>query len=133
MPADDVGVLDTCVYLDLGGLDAAVLPRRSVLTAVTIAELGHGVAAARTAAERARRSGQAADALRWFDPLPFDSAAAVRFGHLAELVVGLGRALRPRRQDLMIAATAAAAGLPLFTRNPDDFRGLGSVLRVVGV
>jgi predicted nucleic acid-binding protein len=33
----------------------------------------------------------------------------------------------------MIAAVAAAAGLPLYTTNPDDFDGLEGIVRVVPV
>lgn len=35
--------------------------------------------------------------------------------------------------DLMIAAIASVQGLPLFTRNADDFKGLDSSLTVVAV
>jgi predicted nucleic acid-binding protein len=38
-----------------------------------------------------------------------------------------------RAVDLLIAATAAAAGLPLYTRNVDDFGGLEGVVEIVGV
>jgi hypothetical protein len=33
----------------------------------------------------------------------------------------------------MIASTAVAAGLPLFTTNPDDFKGLEKLLTLVPV
>jgi hypothetical protein len=46
----------------------------------------------------------------------------------------LGRKARGRRAfDLLIAATAVAAGLPLYTRNPDDFTGLSDVVLIVSV
>ena len=35
--------------------------------------------------------------------------------------------------DLLIAATAAASGLPLYTRNPDDFAGLEGLVEIVSV
>ena len=33
----------------------------------------------------------------------------------------------------MIAATAASNELPLYTANPDDFKGIDSLVEVVGV
>lgn len=33
----------------------------------------------------------------------------------------------------MIAATASSRQLPLFTRNPDDFRGVGDAVTIVVV
>ena len=44
-----------------------------------------------------------------------------------------GRTSRRRAVDLMIAATAVAAGLPPFTRNPADLSGLDEILEVVRV
>ena len=45
------------------------------------------------------------------------------------------RVAEPRhpRVDLFIAATAIAAGLPLYTRNPSDFAGLSHLLEIVVV
>jgi predicted nucleic acid-binding protein len=34
---------------------------------------------------------------------------------------------------LLIAATAAANGLPLYKRNPSDFVGFDKVLKVIGL
>jgi predicted nucleic acid-binding protein len=48
-------------------------------------------------------------------------------------VIAAGRKSRRRAVDLMIAATAIAAELPLYTTNPDDFAGLGHLLTVVPV
>jgi predicted nucleic acid-binding protein len=35
--------------------------------------------------------------------------------------------------DLLIAATACAAGLPLYTRNADDFRAIQGLVEVITV
>jgi predicted nucleic acid-binding protein len=35
--------------------------------------------------------------------------------------------------DLMTAAVAAAEGLPLFTTNPEDFKGLDDLITIVPV
>jgi hypothetical protein len=48
-------------------------------------------------------------------------------------VIAVGRKPRGRIADLMVASVAAANRLPLFTTNPDDFRGLETVLAVVPV
>ena len=67
------------------------------------------------------------------EPLPFDAGAARRYGQLVALVVAAGSKHRPRRLDQMIAATAAENGLPLFTRNAEDFRGLDPAVTVIPV
>ena len=66
-----------------------------------------------------------------FDSIPFDAGAARAYGRVTAAVIDAGR--RRRTADLMIAATAIAAGLPLFTTNPGDFAGLAGVLAVVPV
>ena len=127
------GVLDTCTYIDLGLLDPAALPRIPELSAVTLAELHHGVAMAKNAVVRAARTEMLGAAIVDFAPLPFDGEAAARYGTLVALVLAANRDPRPRRMDLMIAAIASSRGLPLYTRNEDDFKGLGSIVEVVGV
>ncbi|MDN3241049.1 hypothetical protein QWI33_15055 [Glycomyces tritici] len=67
------------------------------------------------------------------EPLPCSGEAASRFGTLATLTVERGRSPKPRRTDLMIAAVASVHGLPLYTRNPDDSKGLESLVRVIAV
>jgi len=44
-----------------------------------------------------------------------------------------GRSSRTRLADLLIAATAAAHGLPLYTRNPADFAGLEQIVSIVAI
>jgi predicted nucleic acid-binding protein len=68
-----------------------------------------------------------------FAPLPFDGAAAARYGTLVALALEANRDPRPRRMDLMIAAIASSHDLPLYTRNKDDFRGLGDIVEVIAV
>ncbi|MFH9075148.1 PIN domain-containing protein [Streptomyces alboflavus] len=128
-----IGVLDTCVYVDLADLDPGCLPARPRLTAVTMAELQQGVAMAKDPGERARRTERLADAVSAFDPLPFDGAAATRYGTLVALVLAARRNPRPRRLDLMIAAIASVQEVPLFTRNMEDFKGLEEAVTVVAV
>jgi predicted nucleic acid-binding protein len=127
------GVLDTCTYIDLDVLDPADLPAVPELTAITMAELQQGVTMAKDAAVRAARMEKLGAAVADFDPLPFNGDAAARYGTLVALAIAAGRDPRPRRMDLMIAAIASVQGLPLFTRNADDFKGLDSSLTVVAV
>ncbi|MDN5860387.1 MAG: type II toxin-antitoxin system VapC family toxin [Pseudonocardia sp.] len=114
-------------------IDEARLPNQMELTAVTMAELHQGVAMAADAEMRARRTEQLAAAIVDFEPLPFDGPAAARYGSLVGLTLAAGRSPKPRRMDLMIAAIASARGLPLFTRNGCDFRGLDSLVEIIEV
>lgn len=127
------GVLDTCTFIDLDLLDPRRLPVVPEITAVTMAELQQGVAMARDPAARAARTEKLGSAVAEFDALPFDGEAAGRYGTLVALAVAAGRNPRPRRMDLMIAAIASVRGLPLFTRNAEDFAGLDSAVTVVAV
>lgn len=80
---------------------------------------------------RAARMEKLGAAVSDFDALPFDSDAAARYGTLVALVLSAGRGPRSRRMGLMIAAIASTRGVPLFTRNADDFKGLDSAVTVV--
>lgn len=127
------GVLDTCTYIDLDLLDPADLPAVPELTAVTFAELHQGVAMAKDPATRAARMEKLGAAVADFDPLPFDGDAAARYGTLVTLTLAIRRDARPRKMDLMIAAIASVRGVPLFTRNADDFKGLDSTVTVIAI
>jgi predicted nucleic acid-binding protein len=52
------------------------------------------------------------------------------FAAVAHAVKLAGRQPRARVMDLWIAATALSHGLPLYTRNPDDFQGLDELIEV---
>lgn len=127
------GVLDTCTYIDLGSIDPANLPATPEITAITLAELHQGVAMAEDPATRAARTEKLGAAAADFEPLPFDGPAAARYGTLVALAIAAGLDPRPRRMDLMIAAIASTKGLPLYTRNADDFKGLESAVTVLAV
>lgn len=127
------GVLDTSTYIDLRDLSPDDLPQTAELTTITLAELHQGVAMARNPTTRNARAERLSAAIADFAPLPFDADAASRYGSLVALVVGQGRNPRPRRLDLMIAAIASSAGLPLYTRNPGDLTGLDELVTIVAV
>jgi predicted nucleic acid-binding protein len=127
------GLLDTSVVIDLNVVDPKLLPDESAIAAVTLAELAAGPHATRDEQERARRQ----DRLQWatatWDALPFDMDAARMYGRVFAAVRATGRSSRARLADLLIASTAAASGLPLYTRNPADFAGLEQLVTVRAV
>jgi toxin FitB len=127
------GMLDTCTVIDLPTLDPARLPVEVAIPAVVLAELAQGVAMTKSAEQVMIRSQRLADIEAAFAAIPFDREAARRYGTLVAVTIAASRNPRPRRIDLMIAATAAAHGLPLFTRNPDDFRGLDAAVTIIAV
>lgn len=129
-----VGLLDTSVVIDLPRLTSDELPATMAVSSLTLAELAAGPHAASDPDERARRQDRLQRVEATFDALPFDDQAARAYGQVYAAVASLGRKpRRPRAVDLMIASVALAQGLPLFTRNPDDFRGLDRLITVVAV
>lgn len=130
----DRGLLDTSVIIDLQRIDPNDLPAELSVSAVTMAELAAGPHATRDPDERARRQDRLQRAEATFEPLPVDAAVARAYGRVSAAVASAGRKARGRPAfDLLIAATALAAGLPLYTRNPDDFPELDGVVEVVAV
>ena len=120
--------------IDLDSLKAGDLPEQLAIAAVTMAELAAGPHATADPLERARRQERLQRAEATFDPLPFDADAARAYGRVYAAVAATGRKARDRRAvDLMIAATAVALQLPLYTRNPANFAGLEGLLDVVPV
>jgi len=132
-PVATRGVLDTSTVLLLGRLkDASALPFEPLITAVTLAELAVGPLVAVDEEERARRQAHLQQAEADFVPLPFDAGAARAFGEVAASLRRAGRKASARAYDAMIAATALANGLPVYTCNPDDFSGVDR-LEVIAV
>ena len=130
----DRGIIDTSVVIDLEQIDPSHLPVELAISSLTMAELAAGPHASDDAEERARRQDRLQRAEATFDPLPFDAEAARAYGRVFAAISSTGRkAQGARAVDLLIAATACAAGLPLYTRNFEDFRGLESVVEVISI
>lgn len=122
------------MLIDLETINAGDLPVEVAVSAVSMAELAAGPHATGDTDERARRQDRLQRAEAAFDPLPFDNDAARAYGRVFAAVVGAGRKARGARAvDLLIAAAALSANLPLYTRNGDDFRGLHGLIDVVVV
>ena len=127
------GLLDTSVVIDHDVIDSAWLPDESAIAAITLAELAAGPHATDDPDERARRQ----DRLQWaastWEPLPFDGDSARLYGRMFAAARAARQTSRSRLADLLIAATAAASGLPVYTRNPSDFDALKAIITVVAV
>ena len=124
------GLLDTSVVIDLDLINADNLPHETAISAITLAELAVGPHATANERERGRRQ----DRLQWatasWEPLPLDAEVARAYGRVYATMRGSGRTVRRRFADLLLAATAVAHGLPLFTRNPSDFAGLEELIQI---
>ena len=128
------GLLDTSVLIDLDTLDPAQLPTEVAISAITMAELAAGPHATTDADERARRQDRLQRAEAAFDPLPFDADAARAHGRVYAAVTTAGRKARGARAvDLLIAASALANSLPLYTRDGDDFQALEDLVEITVV
>jgi len=136
------GLLDTSIMILRSRIVPEEIPDEMAISAVTLAELSAGPHQVRPdteqdayfeAAERARRLDVLQRAEHEFDPIPFDADAARAYGRVTAAVIATGRKPRRRAAGLMIAATAIAAELPLYTTNPDDFAGLEHLVTVIQV
>ena len=136
------GLLDTNIIILRQQIDPEALPDEMAISAITLAELSAGPHLVRSNdeqdaydeyAERARRLDVLQRAEHEFDPIPFDAEIGRIYGRVTAAVISAGRKPRRRVADLMIAATAVAEDLPLFTTNPDDYAGLENLLTVVPV
>jgi len=128
------GLIDTSVLIDLPGLDPESLPEELAVSAITMAELAAGPHATQDPDERARRQDRLQRAEATFEAVPFEAGAARAYGRMYAAVVAAGKKARGRRAlDLLIAATALSAELPLYTRNPADFREVVGLIDVLEV
>lgn len=122
------GVLDTSTVILLGRLDARDLPDEALITAITLAELSVGPLVTSDPQQAAHRQAHLQMAERDFTALPFDAASARAFGTVAASLRQRGRKPAARAYDALIAATAIAGGLPVYTCNPDDFAGIDGLV-----
>lgn len=119
------GILDTSTVIAMRQItDPAALPAEPLITTVTLAELSAGPLVARNDQDRAARQAHLQQAEADFDPLPFDRAAARAFGQVAASLRKSGRKPAARAYDALIAATALANRLPVYTCNAADFEGI---------
>jgi predicted nucleic acid-binding protein len=126
-------LLDTSVVIAPPEAGIASLAEQAAVSAITIAELEYGVGAAADPLERQRRRRRLQRTVDVLEVISFDIGIAESYGLMANMLRAGGRNPRPRRHDLLIAATAERHGLSLATRNIEDFRMLDRVLHVIEV
>jgi hypothetical protein len=128
------GLLDASVVVDWH--DPAViaaLPDEMAISVITAAELAAGPHLAADPVEAAKRQARLQEVESALEPIPFDAAAARSYGLIVAAVVREGRKPKSRFADLLIAATAHASRLDLYTRNGEDFAGLEGLVRVCNI
>jgi predicted nucleic acid-binding protein len=118
-------MLDTSTVILLGEItDPTALPDESVISAITLAELSVGPHVARSDDERGARQQHLQQAEADLEVLPFDAECARVFGGVAAALRSSGRKPAVRAYDALIAASAIAHGVALYTCNPNDFQGI---------
>jgi predicted nucleic acid-binding protein len=128
------GLIDTSVVVDLELVSTSNLPAQVAVSAITMAELAAGPHATADAEERLAVKIACNERKQPLIRLPFDGDAARAYGRVYAAVVGAGRKARGARAiDLLIAAAALAANVPLYTRNREDFRGLENLIDIVAI
>ena len=130
--APERGLIDTSVVIALRTISTVAIPTFSAVSTLTFAELSSGLASAVDELERARRRQHLTRMEIAFEAVPFDLSCARAFARICSAVVAAGRRPRGARVvDLLIAATALAHELPLYTRNASDLVGLDALVDVI--
>ncbi len=133
-PPSGRGLLDTSVVIRYDEVDPVRLPAEIAISTLTLAELTAGPHAAADDLQRARRQHRLQRFEAEIEPLSFNSECARAYGSIYVATIAVGRKPRGGRSiDLMIAATALAHQLPLYTLNPKDLRGLEQLIEIVDV
>lgn len=123
-------MIDTSVAIDLESCDQRQLPDEIAVSTLTLAELGLGIASAASRLTVARRRHLRQIEAR-AETLDFDRSCAAAYEHVCRATFRAGRRVRGRSVDLMIAGTALAHELPLYTHNVVDLRGLEGLIEIV--
>jgi predicted nucleic acid-binding protein len=110
------GLLDTSVVIAIGAGTVLALPDEAVISTMTLCELHAGVLLADDQ-QRPQRLATLAMVERLLRPLAMDHRVATHFGRIVAVARRSGR--RPGVADALIAATAAAHGVPVYTRDRD--------------
>ena len=115
-------------------IEEQALPETASIAALTLAELASGPLSTSDLGEQAERL----ERLQWaeskFEAIPFDASAAHAYGRVyAAAIIAKQKPRGARAVDLLIAATALSRGLPLYTRNPADFKTLVALMDIVTV
>jgi hypothetical protein len=113
--------------------DIAELEGELAISTVSLAELHFGVLVTADPIIRAERLRRLSDLQRRFDALPVDDDVATSYGQLAAAVANSGRQPRSRVMGLLIAATAHAHSVRLYTRNARDLAGIEHLIEIVAV
>jgi len=117
------GLLDTSVFIAVESgrpMNLGMLPDQSVICPVTIGELQAGVLITADVDVRAQRLATL-DSTADIEVLAIDAQVAAEWARLRVHLAATGR--RVNVNDLWVAATAAANGLPVVTQD-DDFAPL---------
>jgi len=133
-PPEGRGLVDTSVVIGREQVDPGRLPAEISISTLTLAELTAGPLATSDDLERARRQERLQRFEAGVESLDFTPGCARAYGHVYAAAVAGGRKPRGARAvDLMIAATALAHDLPLYTLNAKDLRGLEGLVEIVDV
>ncbi len=126
------GLLDTSVVIARGDDPevACALPAELAISVATLAELHFGALVARDDVTRRSRLRRLGEIEATFQALEIDSSVARAYATLAQAVRQAGRQPRARVMDLWIAATALVHGVPVYTRNGEDFLGLDGLVEI---
>lgn len=106
-------LLDTSVLIAFDEAGAIELPQSAAISIISVGELHAGVLLAGSPEARAARQARLTAVQATFDPLLVDAHVARGYGEVLAAARRAGRAAKAT--DLLIIATAAAAGRTLHT------------------